>query len=453
MRDILKVIIETQSFTTVNASSVDELSAALDGLATTVADVNGYKIAPLFIVYERSAGTFGNNIAVRFAFDPSMESQVADERFYTVASTDTSTGLKLTPTVSFTFDEDYTYLAESLFATDVFETYNPKLGMYVSSHMSDFRKVVAASGLNAADGLALAGGSDGSFDLNADKTVRALAMSTAMADVYNGTVTDTIYDEIRYQFIHVLDNDDSALVKDAVENLCAKRYTSIAVLSNPSTITAYTQAESLRKSVYKYDTFSAAMYTESAMVIDPYTHKRVRMPASYFNSFTLASHCVNKGFALPFAGKYYKWTGFIAGTMKPQSTSTVTLKTEHELRLNQMFEDGKGNASPYQQITMQSTMSKLSELNNVHILKFMIRISLIESDAARWDFNSDTDIVKFQKTVAAAVDLQLNGLYDSFSVVCSRESANGAGANRILAAINVTFKNVLKGVTYQFYIN
>jgi hypothetical protein len=211
--------------------------------------------------------------------------------------------------------------------------------------------------------------------------------------------------------------------------------------------------DSLRASVYKYSTFNSAWYTESALVRDPYTGKKTMFPASYFNAYAMAVHCANNGFGIPFAGKYYTWTGFIPGTMTPQTSSLDVLKSEFQNRVNQMFEDGTGIAKPYEQLTTQSLYSQLSELNNVHILKYMIRIALVEAEATRWDFSNTTEISNYQKSVTDAISLDLAGLYDTVTVTCSQESANGAGASRILAQINVTFKNILKGITYQFFIN
>jgi len=380
--------------------------------------------------------------------------------------------------------------------SDVFDTYSQYFGYYKSSGFDKFMDIVKEFGLSAedgetspyeidiltglkkdstdkhqsyildptsvslsaAEGVPLLGGSMGSF---ADTTIAEgneltngqIAMNARLAKAYNGEITNLIYDEIRYPFMHLFNPSDDIAVMNAVSDLAAKRNISCACLGLTPTKT-YTDAQSLRSSTFLgFNTFKDSVYCESAMIVDQYTGRRIRMPAQYFNAYSYASHCLSTGFSLPFAGEYFKWTGFIAGTMQPQSTSSDVYIANHKLRMNTMVEDGKGIATSYEQINCQSTISNLSEINNVHILLRMVRVAIEFAKAKKWTPNLSTEAIgNFQRDLKDLIGTKLGGMYDSVDISTKREAVNGAGRNRIKCIITVKFHAMLKGVSYDFYI-
>jgi hypothetical protein len=487
VRDVLKVKLSTVSLAGANAQSPAAITTAMNALAADVVDAEGWKISPLFAIHSRAKGTFTNTYSFRISVDPTMEGEEPQQRFYRITGIDTTTGAQLFEPQVFTFNSDFMFQSQSMFLADVIDTYNKPLGVVISTGLATFKSIISTNGIDASvgedsaddidfiygltkastkhfnyvldttsvslsssTGLVLAGGTDGAFAQTSP--TRVAGISAAMVGVYNGTLTDAIYDELRYPFTHVFDNDDDPTVKSAVAALVEKRYTSCAPLCAPPTIKTYTEMDALRASVLKFNSFKTFIYTESALIADPYTGKRVRMPASYFNSYAFAAHYKNGGYAKPYAGAGFKWSGFIANSMMPQTTSVDVYKKQHLSRVNQMSEDGTGFAESYQQITSQLTMSKLSEINNVHILLRMVRICLRKARDSRWSTLLDSDIPDFQSSLKAAIEADMRGTYDSVEITTKREAQNGAGRNRILAVLNLTFKDVLKGVSYEFYI-
>ena len=234
-----------------------------------------------------------------------------------------------------------------------------------------------------------------------------------------------------------------------------RRHATFTFLSAPIAHLTYTETLSFRASSISYDGFRTGLYPESAIIADMYTGKKVRMPSSYFMAYEVARHCQNSEFARPFYGEKnnFQWTGYLRGTLRPQTQDADVFVALHKARINQMVEVSDSVAQPYQQITMQSGMSSLSEINNVHVLFEMVDIALTYSKANRGADNEDKDIADFVAGLNTIITDRLRGILGELSIVAERETANGAGANRIRCRFDVRFKYQLKGVSYEFYIH
>lgn len=194
------------------------------------------------------------------------------------------------------------------------------------------------------------------------------------------------------------------------------------------------------------------MVPEWARITDPYTGKKTFMPSVYFNAFSVINHW-NKRKGKPLAGRLNAiWTGFDVGTVTPASSNTNEYVLNHNVGLNTMIEDGIGNAELYEQISAQATTSALSEMNNVLVLHEMVKIALRLAKENRWSDLGEEDISTYKSNVESEISDALKGCYERMEVLATRESANGAGRNRILCKINVKFKDIFKGVSYEFYI-
>ena len=191
---------------------------------------------------------------------------------------------------------------------------------------------------------------------------------------------------------------------------------------------------------------------EWARITDTYTGKKTFMPSVYFNAYSIINHW-NKRKGRPLAGRLNAtWTGFDVGTVTPSSSNVQEYINNHNVGLNTMIEDGLGNAELYEQITAQPTTSSLSEVNNMQVLHEMVKIALRLAKENRWSDLGEEDIASYKSLTETAISDKLKGCYERMDVVATRESSNGAGRNRILCRINVKFKDMFKGVSYEFYI-
>jgi hypothetical protein len=482
-RDVFLVKLETVSFAGTKATDEGKLKTELETYYSDTVDADGWKTVPLFMIYSLAAGEFANNIRVRFSFETSMEPDIDTNRFYRLEVSEN--GKTLGSPMTITFDRDYLFNGISMFPDEVAALYSKNVGIIVSDYFNKFMNLVALNGLDTVTnetsanqidilfgltksgafhykyeldqqsvslsnpyGLALQGGSDGSFAVT--EANREEAISQAFVRAFTGQITDFIYDDVRCPFIHVFNPTFDDAVYDAIDDLVSKRLTTFAPLGT-KIVNSYTEAQNLRSTKLKMNKFKESLICESAMIFDEYTGKRVRMPSVYFDAYSYAYHCAN-GISFPFAGNFFKWTGFINGTLQPQSTNSEIMKRNHTLRMNQMVDNGDGTASPVQQITTQQQITQLSEINNVHILLMMIRISLDIARTRRWAFIDSEAIESYRRTLKDNIDRALPGSYERLDIVIFQEAANGPGKNRLKAKLTVAFKNMLKGVDYEFYI-
>ena len=82
----------------------------------------------------------------------------------------------------------------------------------------------------------------------------------------------------------------------------------------------------------------------------------------------------------------------------------------------------------------------------------MVRIALKIANDKRWSDLGDEEVSSYKKTVEEAIAIALSSCYSRLEVFAERESVNGAGRARIHCKLNVLFKDMLKGVSYEFYI-
>lgn len=483
---------------------------------TNLTEDKEYKI-PLFMIYSKPTGSAANNYRFIITKDSTMEEYAEQygypSRFYMIQSYDGNAELE--SKMSFTFTQDFIYEDQSMYIEDVFSDHSTNLGVIISSDVIDkYRDVIAeyvtnsndlvydnfdpeyidfifgsdrddegfyrfepsADGINLSSsaGQVLTNGSLGVF-ANPDKTVRTKAINKKLAEVYSGLVTDLIYDEVRYPYEFIFSNDftygiknaDSEIIDDgsadvlnAMSSLIDNRKSSFAFYNVPNiTLNDYDLTYSTNRTVAKQffgtmDTYKSAIYGESAMVRDSYSHKRKRFPATYFLAYAVPYMIKNSvdGRGNPLAGQNFKWSGFITNTMLPSSTSATEYIANHKASINSMVEDGTGKAEAYEQITTYNKLSELAEINNAITLNKMCSIALATAKLCRWVDLSDDEINSYKTKIEDNIKTKLNGTYKSIEITTERETVNGAGRRRIKCKIWVKFSEKLKGVDYEFYV-
>ena len=451
---------------------------------------------PLFMFYALPSGP--NSYSSTLTFDDTMENYAVNnnrpERFYKISTYNGNTEIE--QKVSFTFSE-FVYSAQSMNIEDVILDYCTNIG-YIPGKMDVMNKILEMyvtntslytadhnnynaidiifgrsrdgvynnyRNVNLADASSIAltfqNGSLGSFVSN-NKETKDAAIRKAFADAYTGVTTDLIYDEVRYPFRFVFqpceDYDDGVTidrtVSDAIMSLVDIRESTQAVMYIPPSNT-YSESRSKKERLYSsYDTSKVFFHVESAMIRDPYTYKRIRMPAVYFDAIAIPRTLTSVGYGTPLAGNNFYWNGFITNTMLPRSTNNQEFIDNHNSYINTMVENGNGYAYAVEQITSQKNTSQLSEINNAITLRRMCNLALIAARNNRWsiDLNDDVEIAAYRTTLENSISAELGGAYSSLSITVERESINGAGSNRLHCVLRVSFNSLLKGVTYDIYI-
>lgn len=466
---------------------------------------NEYKV---FTVRAQAKGEFAKSFQFKLTADTTQNAVDPTHFFYKFSSSEN--GGKLDGDMTFTFDDDYVYGDDCLGVADVFEKYAKNITMekFIDGGEHDFDAFLKAilidvdadpvtdpykydilfgsntdsffSVVDGEDGFILSnyrqlGGSNlnGEVDgYNVDevnftqfgKDTFSDPFASLFVEVYgadvstdNGIYTDLIYDEVRYPFQYIfIPSYDDAVISAALD-LIDNRHITRGYFTYPM-FNTYKEArnwasEHLGDS--KAKTWKTSDYCEYWQIKDPYTKKNTMMPSTYFNAYHMPYHWMHSKGA-PYAGtRNFNWSGGKVGTMVPCSVNPNEYIENHNIGLNTMLEDGLGYASGYEQITSQqraNITSQLSENNNATILAEMARIALKMSSDARWTTLSDTEISTFITNVEESIKLELGSTYKQLTVEGERESVNGAGRNRIHCRFYVNFNDILKGVTYEFYI-
>ena len=478
-----------------NANSHAAISGAMiKDYAAPADDWNGSSVKiPLFYVSAKGAGLFGNAFKGRFTVDDAMNSYAdmtgGDAFFYKFIDSDNNA--KLDDAIAFTFNDDYVYNSECMSVEEAFAKYTENVTMAKVKGFDDFIKLVAkeccdasnashkikdvnlvdilfgsnmdpsvyyvdtinGKNLSISTGIQFAGGAEETTEFKFDSD----PFASVLAKAYNGEISDLIYDHVRYPFQFLFCPSADGDVTSAVHNLATinRKCTSAFyfICGKNGTVVPATYADArAAKSDCPANTYKEFMVPEWARITDPYTGKKTFMPSVYFNAFSVINHW-NKRKGKPLAGRLNAiWTGFDVGTVTPASSNTNEYVLNHNVGLNTMIEDGIGNAELYEQISAQATTSALSEMNNVLVLHEMVKIALRLAKENRWSDLGEEDISTYKSNVESEISDALKGCYERMEVLATRESANGAGRNRILCKINVKFKDIFKGVSYEFYI-
>ena len=492
----------------INGSLIEGYASAMENViddGKVIWDGKNPITIPLFYVAAKGAGAFGNAFKGRITIDQAMNSYATTTGgsgfFYKFIDSDNNA--KLDNAISFSFNDDYVYQNESMSIEEAFNKYTENVVMskvFINEQdttYDDFIKIVEkyccdpknaahtikdvnkvdilfgsnidsniyyvdttstnAVNLSIATGIAFAEGDEETKAFRFDSDPYASALAAAFNGETKDSNVDLIYDHVRYPFQFVFCPSANSDVMTAVHNLVTinRKITSAYYFvcgQNGTVVPAtYSDARTAATNV-PANTYKEFVVPEWARITDPYTNKKTFMPSVYFNAFSIINHW-NKRKGKPLAGRLNAtWTGFDVGTVKPASSNTAEYVMNHDVRLNTMVEDGLGNAELYEQISAQTTNSSLSEMNNVQVLHEMVKIALRLAKENRWSDLGDEDITTYQRLTETAISDSLRGCYERMEVVATRESSNGAGRNRILCKVNVKFKDLFKGVSYEFYI-
>jgi hypothetical protein len=475
--DVFEVKFEIKTIN--DAVNLESLITAAEALATTVADVDGYRTYPIAVHGLNWTGVEGNKYTWRLVPDRVTE-KVIPQRAYTLES---RRSVSSSPqSVSFSTHIDAVLDSTSIYADEYVETRVPDVFFRMLDTYDTFLAAIAAYvpageeypdiffgntkanvaypnyqiqdtsvDFTAVGGLALAGGGDGDFARTEPN--RVTNMMARMAEIYNEEPALLLVNEYRYTVDYVFDFGATQAVKDALVTFAGRRQTTKPVIDfglqgSAATILAMRVSGDLA-----YDSSAVHLQAGYGQYTDPFTNKRLTMPLSFFDAFALPNLINSRGGHWPQAGANYPYSNMIAGSYKPAfyDENSDIVQSFIDNRINFAMEEVGGYVAAHQS-TAKKQDSALVEKNNMYLLHLIIRIGLRTAKQQRWNFATDTDIEKYQAFLIQNIGFQLDGKLDSFTLTAQREDEIGPGRNRVRVDGVVKFKDINKGTSFFYTV-
>lgn len=478
-----KYEVEFDIMTVADATSYEATVAAAEALLDVTPEVGEPSVYPIAIVSLLWSGSEGNKYTFRLLQDFALEKQI-EQRGYQVAI---APNAATDPTVvEFSSNDGAMLDGVSIYANDYFETAYPDAKFEFLTGYNAFLAAIATYiptdeeypdiffGINkdtrvaypnytiketstdftAIGGIALANGSDGSFATSV--STRVDNMMTELTASFLEEDSLILTNEYKYHVDFLFDFGTPTTVKTAIAGFVNSRQTTTAIMDVGTVATTGKSAILTARLTgdATWNNMNITVVSGAAGYVDPFTTKKVLMPASFFEAYAIPNHILtqDRG-SYPFAGDRYPYANMIAGSYAPRfySENDTDLEAFKDNRINVAFEDSKGYV-PYIQSTSLKVNSDLAERNNVYLLHKLIRIGLLTAKAERWNFAEDEDINKYEDTLNKNAGFLMDGLFGSLELTAAREGTIGESKNRVLVTVTIRFKYINKGTTFKFIV-
>ncbi len=303
---------------------------------------------------------------------------------------------------------------------------------------------------DATTGLALLGGSNGSFGSTPLVTAHDLYNAQVIA-AFDGTFSDEIYDLDNFRVDVVFDANYDDPVKRKIEEWVEFRedvfyfrdmHTGLTTLDAIKTANSSNLASRL-----------CATYENSWDVIDTYTRKQITVTATYNLAILFVNHYLN-GQTRPFCGLLYKikFPEVVEGTVNftPKNTPSEDQK--------QIIDDLRINYAGYYsgvlvmetEYTSQEKYTQLSWINNVLTLQGLIRDIRKQCPKIRYNFLDSDSLEKYTADVQTVIDKHTT---DFASIEMTYVDNNVYEQNKIFyAEIKVQMKNFIQSEYFKITV-
>lgn len=425
VRDVLKIKYEVKNISALK--NVSDIQASMNSEYKEVADVDGYKAFPLFVIYSTGRGDYGNKIHFRFA--PNMTGD--KERDHRTALMESFvnegslTQLEETREVSLYPDAiayNSSEAIEQVVAEEAIAFKVKSSDVHYDALIQELRTVVAEDVIAEADldlffgldrlgkpeyqiqvedtgvdftsieGIKLSAGSEGAFALISP--TRQDAIDARIKDAIDGKLDEAVFNIFSHPTDMLLDANYPQEVKNSLVALRRKRNDFLLVLDQGIVPTAKA-AMALREVEFDYDDFMIHIVTESGMVKDDVTRKNILVTDTFNLASIVPTHDREIGKHVPIAGPTHGiMPSFIEGTQKPVVNVPEVQDAMYEERLN-ISDVYKGKRFYDMQLTTQKKLSDLSHTNNVRVLLSLKRDIEVFAKEKRYSFTDPDNINKF----------------------------------------------------------
>lgn len=424
-----------------NLVNKEEFGALVDAMEDGDPDIDGFMTYPLFGAYVQGRGVYGNNFRIRISSATQADKdnnyknfrievidaenslvikEVFSGSFFSQAKIDNSTLFieDIINDLEDGSDKINFYVAESsfetiynLYKTEVLPTpttdltldmFNPINGKTKTATTIDGITIdSSAVALDAAEGVVLVGGTDGSFALSADPQVRETAINNAYIKAFKGELDKAILSKRRTPAEFFMDANYASEVKTELIGLYLKRndvygYIDGGILNN------VTEAITWGEDIVTVGNRNFGKEFQHFLIKDPFSGKNIPMTMTYYLASKLPIHFKIYGNHIPFVGEAYaNLTGIIKGSLKPiVDADEDDIKEQlYNLKLNYFECIAENTFVRGTQSTSQNILSDLSEENNMQVL-FEIKRK-VESLVASllYNFAEAEDRQRFTETV------------------------------------------------------
>ena len=312
---------------------------------------------------------------------------------------------------------------------------------------------IDASGVafdNAA-GLALLGGTNGSFG-NTPMSGPALNMyNQASISAWSGSDSDEIYDLDNFRVDVIFDANYDDAIKRKIEEFVEFRED---VFYFRDMHTGLTTLDAIREADKKnLASRLCATYQNSWDIIEPYSRKQVTVTATYNLAMLFVQHYLD-GQTRPFCGQLYKITfpDVIEGTVNfaPKNSPREDQKqTIDDMRIN-YASYYSGLLTMETEYTSQERYTQLSWINNVLTLHGLIRDIRKKCPKIRYNFLDSDSLEKYMSDVQSVIDKHTHNFQ---SIEMKYIADNVYEQNKIFyAEIEVKMRNFIQSEYFKITV-
>lgn len=268
--------------------------------------------------------------------------------------------------------------------------------------------------LNSDIGFALLSGTDG---LLGSHPIKSEKYDAEIVKVFNGDMTDDIYDLDRYQIDACVDACYSIPVKKAISDLAAFRKDFYFFADLGLGADSYDQIATIMEKCTRSKFVS--YYYETGQIVDPFSKKYITVTLMYGLAAKLINHLLIRPEA-PVTGILYDFTfpEFIEGTINflPKITPKFNQKSMlQEIGVN--YASILNNVLTLEtEFTSQKEYSQLSFINNVTSIQQVIKAIRRACPAFRYSFVTTDDLDQYRSEVSNIVK-QYKDNFDTLEVV------------------------------------
>lgn len=301
---------------------------------------------------------------------------------------------------------------------------------------------------DAINGLALLGGSNGSFG-DAPLGPKAKALYNAeVCSAFDGSFSDCIYDLDNFRVDVIFDANYDDTIKRKIEEFVEFREDIYYFRDMHIGLTTMDAIRAANKN--NLASRVCATYENSWGVTDPYSRKQIMVTATYSLARLFVSHFLD-GVTRPFCGQLYgiKFPEVIEGTVNftPKNTPGENQK--------ELIDDMRINYASYYsgvlvmetEYTSQEKYTQLSWINNVLTLQALIRDIRKKCPKIRYNFLDGKSLEQYTADVQSVIDAHTTD-FESIKLTYSKD--NVYEQNKIFyAEIEVKMRNFVQAEYFK----
>lgn len=448
--------------------SMDDVEMSMRLLSSN-SDEEGYMVIPLFALVSTGRGEYGNSYRARVVRDLLADGEIpfANYRVEAYELTDT---LRQRDIVSGSMYYDAIAFKKSYYLQDLFddpeenrgqikyisfeEGFDKLYDLYMEKVNPDIRvpkgeidflygRLIGDGHeelegytlnfdhedftiLDAPDGIELVGGDDGNFKFERDEEKlmeRQSHIDKQYLRAFAGEIDRTILSKRRTPSELFFDAGYSEETKRQIRTLLLHRNDALGYLDSGIINTAQ-EALSYSDDKYNLGDMVISMQFQHLQVRDPFTHKRITVPYTYFLARDLPRHINERGTDVPYAMEDRTLlTGHIRNSVKPEVDADDLEVKEHlyRNRFNYIESIGdnrymRGTQSTSKVGTTKNHWSDLNEEHNVRILLLIKREIENLVVSTQYNFARQEDRDRFTFLADLLIRENYEHLLHSFSV-------------------------------------